>query len=378
MSGTQAELRDQTRQLLDGPLKHIRGAALAAVLLPLASVAATPASAQTRCASGGVCGTVFNDTNNNGVWNDGETGIENIQVLVCQLCDGSDTMSGVTDVYGFYSIFVPGGTTTVFVVIPPGTQASPPNVGDDAFDSDGVPDVNGFSVVSGRAADGTASDFGFFTQQTVPLACTIPAASEVISPTSWNKFNVPFGTAPVAWVHAQFKPTGVPTTTSSTVQFTGVSFVLNGISYPMPNGVVNFDPNAPSTSTTTFSGTPGTSSALWTTTINPNVISDENFFVGAAIPVDPAIAGGGKATIRFTTQTDDSGLSFSWQWSAAVYVYWPSDWNQAMIQPYHGNGLHADTPNNTQVQKSLIQGPRGGGGSNFTGSWSATGHGACN
>ena len=99
--------------------------------------------------------------------------------------------------------------------------------------------------------------------------------------------------------------------------------------------------------------------------------------MGAAIPVDPAIAGGGQATIRFTTQTDDTGLSFSWQWSAAVYTYWPSDWNQAMIQAYHGNGQHADTPNNTQVQKSLIQGPRGGGGSNFTGSWSATGHGAC-
>jgi hypothetical protein len=161
------------------------------------------------------------------------------------------------------------------------------------------------------------------------------------------------------------------------VQFTGVSFVLNGTSYPMPDGVVNFDPNAPSTSTTTFSGTPGTPSALWTTTINPNFISDENFFVGAAIPVGPAIAGGGQATIRFTTKTDDAGLSFSWQWSAAVYTYWPSDWNQAMIQPYHGNGLHADTPDNTQVQKSLIQGPRGGGGSNFTGSWSATGHGAC-
>ena len=376
MSGNQNELRDQHQQLLDGPLKHIRVAALAAVLLPLASVAATPASAQNVCASGGVCGTVFNDTNNNGVQDVGEPGLDNVQVLVCQLCDGTDTISGVTGLNGVYSIFVPGGPTTVFVVIPPGMQASPPNVGDDAFDSDGVPDANGFSVVSGRAADGTASDFGFFTQ-TVPLACTIPAASEVISPTSWNKFNVPFGPVPVAWVHAQFKPTGVPTTTKSTVQFTGVSFVLNGISYPMPDGVVNFDPDAPFKSTTTFSGTPGTSSALWTTTINPQFISDENFFVGAAIPVDPAIARGGKATIRFTTQTDDTGLSFSWQWSAAVYTYWPSNWNQAMIQPYHGNGQHADTPNNIQVQKSLIQGPRGGGGSNFTGSWSATGHGAC-
>jgi SdrD B-like domain len=375
MSGNQTELRDRTQQLLDGPLKHIRGAALAAALLPLASVAATPASAQAKCASGGVCGTVFNDTNKDGVQDVGEAGIENVTVMACQLCDGSDTKSFLTGLNGFYAIEFPDGTTKVFILIPSGMQASPPNVGDDAFDSDGVPD-NGLSVASGRAADGTATDFGFFTQTAPPpppLACTIPAASEVISPTSWNKFNVPFGAAPTVWVHAQFEPTGVPTTTSSTVQFTGVSFVLNGISYPMPDGTVNFDPNAPATSTTTFSGSPG----RWTTTINPNFISDENFFVGAAIPVDAAIAGGGKATIRFTTQTDDTGLSFSWQWSAAVYTYWPSDWNQAKIQPYHGNGLHADTPTNTQVQKSLIQGPRGGGGSNFTGSWSATGHGAC-
>jgi SdrD B-like domain len=376
MSGNQTGLRDQTWQLLDGPLKHVRIAALAAVLVPLASVAATSAAAQPLCASGGVCGTVFNDTNNNGVQDAGETGIESVPVSVCQLCDGSDTISGVTGLNGSYSIFVPGGPTTVFVLIPPGMQASPPNVGDDAFDSDGVPNGSGFSVASGREADGTATDFGFFTE-TAPLACTIPAAGEVISLTSWNKFNVPFGTVPFTWVHAQFKPTGVPTATSSTVQFTGVSFVLKGISYPMPDGVVNFDPNAPFTSTTTFSGTPGTSSARWTTTINPNFVSDENFFVGAAIPVDPAIAGGGQATIRFATQTDDTGLSFSWQWSAAVYTYWPSDWNQAMIQPYHGNGQHADTPANKQVQRSLIQGPRGGGGSNFTGSWSATGHGAC-
>src|ERR1051325_1200193 len=375
MSENQTELRNQTRQLLDGPLKHVRVAALAAVLLPLASVAATPASAQTVCASGGVCGTVFNDANNNGVRDAGESGIENVPVFGCQLCDGSDTITGLTGLNGLYSIFVPGGTTRVFILIPPGMQASPPNVGDDAFDSDGVPDGTGFSVVSGRAADGTASDFGFFAQKAP--ACTIPAASEIISPTSWNKFNVPFG-APIVWIHAQFKPTGVPTTTSSNVQFTGVSFMLNGISYPMPNGVVNFDPNAPATSTTIFSGTPGTASALWTTTINPNFISDENFFVGAAIPVDAAIAGGGQATIRFTTQTDDTGLSFSWQWSAAVYTYWPSDGNQALIQPYHGNGRHADTPNNLQVQKSLVQGPRGGGGSNFTGSWRATGTGASN
>jgi len=382
MSRNRTELRAQTQLLLDGPLKHIRGAALAAALLPLASVAATPASAQALCPSGGVCGIAFNDANHNGVRDDDEGGLQNVHVFVYDTSTLTPTLiwDGYTDENGAYSVFVMGGTPVMIsALIPTGYEMSPPNLGDNGLDSDGVPGVNefsGFSVASGLTAPATATDFGFFTQ-TVPLPCTIPAASEVISPTSWNKFNLPFGKTAVAWVHAQFDPAGVPTTTSSTVQFTGVSFVLNGISYPMPDGVVNFDTNAPFTSTTTFSGTPGTSSARWTTTINPNSISDENFFVGAAIPVDQAIAGGGKATIRFTTQTDDAGLSFSWQWSAAVYTYWPPDWNQAMIQPYHGNGRHADTPNNLQVQKSLIQGPRGGGGSNFTGSWSATGHGAC-
>jgi Spy/CpxP family protein refolding chaperone len=45
-----------------GPLKHVRAAALAAALVPLASVMATPASAQVSpCASGGFCGLVWED-----------------------------------------------------------------------------------------------------------------------------------------------------------------------------------------------------------------------------------------------------------------------------------------------------------------------------
>src|SRR5260370_10754535 len=99
----QTELREQTRQLLQGPLKHIRGAALAAALVPLASVAVAPASAQTAtaCASGGVCGVVYNDTNDNGIFDAGETGIAGVNVTVCQLCNGTDSTNTVTDVNGF-------------------------------------------------------------------------------------------------------------------------------------------------------------------------------------------------------------------------------------------------------------------------------------
>ena len=105
--GNQIELQQKTRQLLDGPLKHIKAAALAAALLPLASVVVTPASAQSVCASGGVCGTVFNDANNNGIQDAGEMGTEGVKVYVCQLCDGSDTIAGETGPGGTYSIFVP-------------------------------------------------------------------------------------------------------------------------------------------------------------------------------------------------------------------------------------------------------------------------------
>jgi SdrD B-like domain len=158
----QSDLQRRAEQLLEGPLKHVKAAALAAALLPLASVAATPASAQTLCPSGGVCGIVFDDANKNGVQDVGETGIPEVKVVICQLCDGTDTIEVYTGPDGTFSAFVPPGPTTIGVLIPTGTQASPPNVGDDTYDSDGVPDGNGHSVATNP--DGTTStDFGFFT-----------------------------------------------------------------------------------------------------------------------------------------------------------------------------------------------------------------------
>jgi hypothetical protein len=160
------ELQDRTQQLLNGPLKHIRAAALAAALLPLASVAAAPASAQDSCGSSGgvLCGVVFNDTNNNGIRDEDETGIEDVKVSWCQVCDGTDTTTGETDQYGsYYFTEVPfSESTTVAVAIPTGTQASPNVEGNEAFDSDGTPDGKGFSVVE-VGPTGIPSDFGFFT-----------------------------------------------------------------------------------------------------------------------------------------------------------------------------------------------------------------------
>src|SRR4051812_42279718 len=49
----QLKLHDKTQQLLRGSLKHVRAAALAAALVPLAAVAATPVHAQDGSNSGG-------------------------------------------------------------------------------------------------------------------------------------------------------------------------------------------------------------------------------------------------------------------------------------------------------------------------------------
>ncbi len=71
----QSELREKTRQLLQGPLKHVRVIGLAAALLPVAAVPAA-AAARNSCSSGGnFCGFVFNDLNGNGIQDAGEPGI---------------------------------------------------------------------------------------------------------------------------------------------------------------------------------------------------------------------------------------------------------------------------------------------------------------
>jgi hypothetical protein len=217
---------------------------------------------------------------------------------------------------------------------------------------------------------------GILVPVPIPFACVIPPSGTAIggSPVSWNRFN-PQGANNVVWIHAHIgKPTGVPTTTTTTAQFSGVTFVLNGQTYHLPDGVLVFSPTAGSIPTTVFNSSSGPY-GTWTTTLNPNNLSDEIFFDGNAVAVDSNISGGGSATFNYTTASNDKNLSFSWQWSAAVYTYWPGN-NQAQILPYHQSD-HAGTPENRQVQQSLIQGPRGGGGSNYTGSWSGTGQGTC-
>jgi hypothetical protein len=207
----------------------------------------------------------------------------------------------------------------------------------------------------------------------LPTACVIPSSGTAIpgSPVSWNGFTAPPGS--VVWINAHISgPSGVPTNTITTVDFSGVSLVVNATTYALPNGQIVFNP---ATSTpTTFVNADGS----WTTTVNP-ATSGDIFFDGQAIPVDANLKNGGHgntgSTLSFTTNSSDAALKFQWQWGAAVYTSWPGN-AAANIEPVHA-AQQAGAPLNAAVQADLIQGPRGGGGSNFTGSWSGTGKGTC-
>jgi len=163
----QSAAQEKTHTMLDGPLKHVRAAALAAALVPLASIAATPADAQTAplCPSGGVCGTVWADTNNDGIQDPGENVIVGASVTLVTP-DGT-VMVMATDETGMYNFSVTERVEyTISVQIPPGTQPSPSDVGDDdTRDSDGESDGHGYSVAtttfSEDETEDAATDFGF-------------------------------------------------------------------------------------------------------------------------------------------------------------------------------------------------------------------------
>ena len=71
-----------------------------------------------------------------------------------------------------------------------------------------------------------------------------------------------------------------------------------------------------------------------------------------------------------------SSISVSWKWGAAVYTQFSSDYNLLNVKPTHTNSLnfnnsdHAGTPES--FKSYVIGGACGGGGSNWTGSWSGT------
>jgi hypothetical protein len=220
------------------------------------------------------------------------------------------------------------------------------------------------------------------TCQTVtaqPAACVAQSANS----SNFNGTSLQSGS--FIWFNANFTATGVPST-GATVFFQNstIQFVADQVyNLAVPSAQIVFSPTAVCASTSF-----DTLTQTWITTV-PLSGSDEVFLSGLAFPVPASFANaGGKIKGAVTWQgnffTDTSGVTVNWKWGAAVYTTLSTDYNTDAIKSSHSNSCaypnsdHAGTPegfdtqSGNQFKSFVVGGARGGGGSNFTGSWSGT------
>jgi hypothetical protein len=210
-------------------------------------------------------------------------------------------------------------------------------------------------------------------------SCPVPASNA-------SNFNgTPISGGSFIWFNANFNASGIPTT-GATITFTNPTITFTAdqpYTVAAPNGQIIFDPTAQCASTTFDSAT-----NTWKTRV-PLAGSDEIFLSGLAFPVPSsfALASGrvqGAVTWNGNFSADVAGITIGWKWSAAVYKVFSTDYNALGVKPQHtntclyNNSDHAGTPEGIDptsglpFKKFVVGGARGGGGSDWTGSWSGT------
>jgi len=233
------------------------------------------------------------------------------------------------------------------------------------------------SLVSALIAVVACSD-GPTNPRLDPQASFATSGPQTVSIAS-NFNGTPISAGTTIWFNAVVKVNGLPTNGATVSTTNGaIQFTANGTSYtlPVPPSTITFSASA-TQATTIFDNT----SRTWRTTV-PASYSGNVFLGSLAYQAPTGFPGGINPvtwSIAFTSST--SGLSIDWKWAAAVYTQFATDNNAIGVKPIDGsnfnpyaNSDHAGTPENEKA--SVIGGARGGGGSNWTGSYSGTGSGA--
>jgi hypothetical protein len=277
-------------------------------------------------------------------------------------------MTTTTDANGVYSFnnLCPGQyTVTVDLsTLPPGFVPSPcDNAQGNALNSNCSPTPVMLPTPGGDTWDNTI-DFGFTK---VPQPCSGPGSIS----SGFNGTAVTgTGTNPgYLWFNSNFNLKNRKE--GDQVYLTNSVVTINGTPYNVPNAVITFTSKMGGCATTSFSN------GVWNTFV-PLAGSDEIFLSGLVVPLTTTLPGGAQVAWSGNISTNMPGVCIQWKWGAASYQPWPllngsPDYNAAQIDAGHDCGSnHAGTPLNPTVQKAVRGGARGGGGSNYTGSWSST------
>jgi hypothetical protein len=192
---------------------------------------------------------------------------------------------------------------------------------------------------------------------------------------AFNFNGTPIAAGDTLWFSSAFKVSGLPAH-AVTLHFTHgtISFTANGTSYSFstPDADVTVSPTA-TTASTSFSAALN----AWETNL-PTKWSGNGFLDGVAFPVTSPLPGGIKnVTWQGQFSADTAGVSVNWQWAAAVYTRFGSDYNALNVKPVDDNHLsayqnsdHAGAPE--AFLPYVVGGATGGGGANVTGSLSST------
>ena len=200
-------------------------------------------------------------------------------------------------------------------------------------------------------------------------------AGESSIASNFNGTAIPGGS--FIWFSSVFKASGLGSQPvrvflrGASVQFTAAGATYN---LPVPDATITFSPTATS-ATTSFDS----SKNAWITNLPSTGLAGNSFLSGMTFPVPANGLPGGinPVTLSGAFYSDTSGVSINWQWAAAVYTSFGAAYRTLNVKPvddtsasvYH-NSDHAGTP---EAYKTFVTGgARGGGGSNFTGSYSAT------
>jgi hypothetical protein len=232
----------------------------------------------------------------------------------------------------------------------------------------------GTYTYSGTAALNSfnATGINFTTSSLTCPSCSTPSTNN----SNFNGTAIPAGS--FVWFNANFQLSGT-VTDGTTISLTGAQIQLSGQgvndTLSAPNATITFSSSVSCTSTTF-----NTATNTWETTVPTSSHDDEIFLDGFAFPVPSGGLPGGINNVVWlgNFSSSEPSLNLQWKWGAAVYDTTFPGYDDVEVKAGHqtacgiSNGDHAGTPENASIQQALIGGARGGGGSNFTGSWSGT------
>jgi len=185
------------------------------------------------------------------------------------------------------------------------------------------------------------------------------------------------------WFNAVLKVNGLGSSPATIfVTSASITFTANGHTYVLtvPDSQIMFS-SSTTVATTEFTKlSPEIGSPLgWKTELQSSGLAGNDFLAGFTLAVPASgLPGGIKDVIwQGTFSSDTSGLTVNWQWGAAAYTNF-NTYNDLGVKPVddnkaskYQNSDHAGTAENFKAY--VIGGATGGGGSNFTGSYSGTG-----